>query len=97
MIADQVDDAAAITSTAAGEHICESREKFIGSKLEPLEEELNTAYERFEQAHEHENELEQAVEEATAPDEVPPIYYKVAIAALILLLLIITALWLGVI
>jgi exodeoxyribonuclease VII large subunit len=97
LIADQVADAAAITPTAAGKHICESREEFIRSELEPLEQELDTAYERFEDAHEHESQLEQAIEEAATPAGVPPVYYKVAIAALILLLLIVTALWLGVI
>lgn len=95
LIADHVADAAAITPTAVGEYVAESREEFISSTLEPLAQELDTAFETFEQAHEHERELAQAVDE-TITQGVPPVYYKVAIAILVLLLLVITALWLGV-
>jgi exodeoxyribonuclease VII large subunit len=96
LIADQVADTAAITPTAAGESIAVSREEFIASELEPLAQELDAAYETFEQGHEHERELAEAVDEATTPEGIPPVYYKVAIAILVLLLFVITALWLGV-
>jgi hypothetical protein len=44
---------------------------------------------------EHEQELAEAVEETTAPEGLPPVYYKAAIAILLLLLLLlIAALWL---
>ena len=96
LIVDQVADAAAITPTAAGESVAVSREEFITSELEPLAQELDAAYETFEQEHEHERELAQAVDEATTPEGIPPVYYKVAIVILVLLLLVITGLWLGV-
>ena len=97
LIADRVADMAAITPTAAGEYIAKSRNDFLVSEIEPLEQQLETAYETFEQAHEHEQELAEAVEEATASEGLPPVYYKAAIAALLMLLLLITALWLVVI
>ncbi|MFT4963851.1 MAG: exodeoxyribonuclease VII large subunit, partial [Halobacteriales archaeon] len=97
LIADRVADMAAITPTAAGEYIAKSRNDFLASEIEPLEQQLEAAYETFEQEHEHEQELAEAVEEATAPEGLPPVYYKAAIAVLLLLLLLITALWLGVI
>ena len=97
LIADQVADVATITPTAAGEYIAKSRNDFLASEIEPLEQQLEAAYETFEQAHEHEQELAEAVEEATAPEGLRSVYYKAAIAVLLLLLLLITALWLGVI
>jgi len=97
LIADQVADVATITPTAAGEYIVNSRQEFLASEIEPLEQQLDAAYETFQQEHEHEQELAEAVDEATAPKGLPPIYYKVAIAVLLLLLLVITGLWLGVI
>jgi exodeoxyribonuclease VII large subunit len=96
LIADRVADMAAITPTAAGEYIAKSRNDFLASEIEPLEQQLAAAYETFEQEHEHEQELAEAVEKATAPEGLPPVYYKAAIAVLLLLLLLITALWLGV-
>jgi exodeoxyribonuclease VII large subunit len=62
-----------------------------------LEQQLEAAYETSAQEHEHEQELAEVVEEATAPEGLPPVYYKAAIGVLLLLLLLITALWLGVI
>ncbi|MFC7116649.1 exodeoxyribonuclease VII large subunit [Natronoarchaeum sp. GCM10025703] len=97
LIADQVADVATITPTAAGEYIVNSRQEFLASEIEPLEQQLDAAYETFQQDHEHEQELAEVVDEATAPEGLPPIYYKVAIAVLLLLLLVITGLWLGVI
>ncbi|WP_435065729.1 exodeoxyribonuclease VII large subunit [Halobaculum sp. EA56] len=97
LIADRVADMAAITPTAAGEYIVKSREEFLASEVEPLEQQLEAAYQTFQQEHEHEQELAEAVDEAAAPEGLPPIYYKVAIAVLLLLLLVITGLWLGVI
>ena len=97
LIADQVADVATITPTAAGEYIVNSRQEFLASEIEPLEQQLDAAYETFQQDHEHEQELAEAVGEATAPEGLPPIYYKTAIAVLLLLLLVITGLWLGVI
>jgi exodeoxyribonuclease VII large subunit len=86
---------AAITPTAAGEYIAKSRNDYLASEIDSLEQQLEAAYETFEQ--EHEQELVEAVEEATAPEGLSPVYYKVAIAVLLVLLLLITALWLGVI
>ncbi|WP_340100491.1 hypothetical protein [Salinibaculum salinum] len=89
---------AAITPTSAGEYIAKSRNDLLASDTEPLEQQLEAAYETLEQEHEHEHkqELAEAVEEATAREGLPPVYYKAAIAVLILLLLI-TAFWLKVI
>ena len=89
-------DVATITPTAAGEYTANSREDFIASEIEPMGQQLETAYETFQQEHEHERELAEAVDEAAAPEGLPPIYYKAAIGVLLLLLLFITALWLGV-
>jgi exodeoxyribonuclease VII large subunit len=97
LIADRVADVAAITPTAAGESVAKSRDEFFSSTLEPLSQELDTAFETFEQAHKHEKELEHAAETATSPDGLAPIYYKTAIVVLTLLLLVITALWQGMI
>jgi len=97
LIADQVADVATITPTAAGEYIVNSREEFFASEVKPLEQQLEAAYETFQQEYEHERELAEAVDEAAAPEGLPPIYYKAAIGVLLLLLLVITALWLGVI
>ena len=97
LIADRVADMATITPTAAGEYIVKSRNDFLASEVGSLEQQLDTAYETFEQEHEHEQELAEAVEKATAPEGLPPVYYKAAIVVLVLLLLLITALWLGVI
>ncbi|MFK8215524.1 exodeoxyribonuclease VII large subunit [Haloferax volcanii] len=97
LIADQVADVATITPTAAGEYIVNSRQEFLASEIEPLEQQLDAAYETFQQDHEHEQELAEAVDEATAHEGLPSIYYKVAIVVLLLLLLVITGLWLGVI
>ena len=74
-----------------------SRQEFLASEIEPLEQQLDAAYETFQQEHEHEQELAKAGDEATVPEGLPPIYYKVVIAVLLLLLLVITGLWLGVI
>ncbi|WP_435197636.1 exodeoxyribonuclease VII large subunit [Natronomonas sp. EA1] len=97
LIADQVADVATITPTAAGEYIVNSRQEFLASEIEPLEQQLEAAYETFQQEHEHEQELAEAVDEAAVPEGLPPVYYKAAIAVLLLLLLAITGLWLGVI
>jgi exodeoxyribonuclease VII large subunit len=88
---------AAITPTAASEYIVKSRNDFLASEIDPLEQQLDTAYETFEQEHKHEQELAEAVEVATAPEGLPPVYYKAAIVVLVLLLLLIIALWLGVV
>nr|WP_233340623.1 hypothetical protein [Haloprofundus sp. MHR1] len=48
LIAAHVADAAVITPTAAGESITVSREEFIASEIEPLSQDLDTAYEAFE-------------------------------------------------
>ena len=96
LIADQMADVATITPTAAGEYIVNSREEFLAGEVKPLEQQLEAGYETFQQEHEHEQELAEAVEKATAPERLPPVYYKVAIAVLLLLLLLITTLWLGV-
>ena len=97
LIADQVADVATITPTAAGEYIVNSREEFFAGEVKPLAQQLDAAYETFQQEHEHEQELAEAVDEAAAPQGLPPVYYKAAIAVLLLLLLAITGLWLGVI
>ncbi|GAA0642896.1 MULTISPECIES: exodeoxyribonuclease VII large subunit [Halobacteriales] len=97
LIADQVADVATITPTAAGEYIVNSREEFLAGEVKPLAQQLDAAYETFQQEHEHERELAEAVDEAAVPEGLPPVYYKAAIAVLLLLLLAITGLWLGVI
>jgi exodeoxyribonuclease VII large subunit len=97
LIADQVTDVATITPTAAGEYIVNSREEFLAGEITPLAQQLDAAYETFQQEHEHEQELAEAVDEAAAPEGLSPVYYKAAIAVLVLLLLVITGLWLGVI
>jgi len=97
LIADQVADVATITPTAAGEYIVNSREEFFVGEVKPLKQQLDAAYETFQQEHEHEQELAEAVDEAAASEGLPPVYYKAAIAVLLLLLLAITGLWLGVI
>lgn len=97
LIADQVSDVATITPTAVGEYIVNSRQEFLASEIKPLEQQLDAAYETFQQEHEHEQELAEAVEETTTPKGLSPVYYKVTIAVLLVLLLLITALWLGVI
>jgi hypothetical protein len=61
------------------------------------EHQLEATYETFQQEHEHEQELAEAVDEAAAPEGLSPVYYKAAIAVLLLLLLVITGLWLGVV
>jgi len=96
LIADQVTDVATITPTAAGEYIVNSREEFLAGEITPLAaQQLDAAYETFQQEHEHEQELAEAVDEAAAPEGLSPVYYKAAIAVLVLLLLVITGLWLG--
>ncbi|MFC5135352.1 MULTISPECIES: exodeoxyribonuclease VII large subunit [Haloferacaceae] len=97
LIADQVADVATITPTAAGEYIVNSREEFFAGEVKPLAQQLDAAYETFQQELEHERELAEAVDEAAVPEGLPPVYYKAAIAVLLLLLLAITGLWLGVI
>ncbi|WP_262181069.1 exodeoxyribonuclease VII large subunit [Haloarcula laminariae] len=97
LIADQVADVATITPTAAGEYIVNSREEFFAGEVKPLAQQLDAAYETFQQEHEHERKLAEAVDEAAAPEGLPSVYYKAAIAVLLLLLLAITGLWLGVI
>ena len=97
LIADQVADVATITPTAAGEYIVNSREEFLAGEVKPLAQQLDAAYETFQQEHEHEQELAKAVDEAAVPKGLAPVYYKAAIAVLLLLLLLITGLWLGVI
>ena len=97
LIADQVADVATITPTAAGEYIVNSREEFLAGEVKPLAQQLDAAYETFQQEYEHEQELAEAVDEAATPEGLPPVYYKAAIAVLLLLLLAITALWLRVI
>ncbi|WP_247010711.1 exodeoxyribonuclease VII large subunit [Halorientalis litorea] len=97
LIADQVADVATITPTAAGEYIVNSREEFLAGEVKPLAQQLDAAYETFQQEHEHKRELAEAVDEAAVPEGLPPVYYKAAIAVLLLLLLAITGLWLGVI
>lgn len=85
-IADRVADVATITPTRAGEHFGGSREAYIDSVVEPLERELNDAYESYTQEREHEQEL--AAEQRSLR------YYRIAIAVLTLLLLLILGLWL---
>ena len=84
LITDQVADVAAITPTATGEYVAESREEFLSSTLEPLSQELDTPFETFEHAHKHEKELGQAVETTTSSESDAPIYYKIAIVVLVL-------------
>jgi len=75
LIADQVASVATITPTVAGEYIVNSREEFLAGETKPLEQQLDAAYETFQQEHEHEQELAEAVDEADTPEGLPPIYY----------------------
>lgn len=93
-IAGRIADVDAITPTEAGEYAVTSLEQFRTSELKALEENLDAAYEALEREHEHEQELSTAVEEAQAHDGVQTIYYKVAIAGLLILLGIVVFLWL---
>ncbi|MFC7164684.1 exodeoxyribonuclease VII large subunit [Halospeciosus flavus] len=68
LIADQVADVATITPTAAGEYIVNSREEFLAGEVKPLAQQLDAAYETFQQEHEHEQELAEAVDEAAVPE-----------------------------
>jgi len=47
-----------------------------------LEQQLEAAYETSAQEHEHDQELAEAVEEATALEGFPSVYYKAAIGVL---------------
>ena len=85
-IADQVADMAAITPTRAGEYFAVSREGYVEGTLEPLERELEDAYEAFQRQHEHEQEL--------AREERQLAYYKAGVVVLALLLLAVLFLWL---
>ena len=78
-IADKVADLAAITPTRAGEYVAGAREEYIEGTIEPLERELEDAYEAFEQEHEYEQELIKGERKLT--------YYRMAVAVLVLLLL----------
>ena len=53
-----------------------SRQESLASEIEPLEQQLDAAYETFQQDHEHEQEFTEAVDEATAPEGLSPIYYS---------------------
>ena len=92
LIADRAGDVAAITPIAEGECVAESHEEFISITLDVTSQELHVAFETLEQAHEHEKELEQAVETTTSPEGLAPIYYKIAIVILALRLFGIKAL-----
>ena len=70
---------AAITPTRAGEYFAGSRAEFVDAKVEPLERELEDAYQTFEQGYEHDRELAAGERKLT--------YYKVAVVVLVLLLL----------
>ena len=78
-IADKVADMAAITPTRADEYFAGSRAEFVDAKVDPLERELEDAFETFEQEYEHDRELAAGDRKLT--------YYKVAVAVLVLLLL----------
>ena len=93
-IAGGVADVDAITPTEAGEYAVASLDQFRTSKLVTLEERLDAAYDAFKREHEHEQELSTAIKEAGAQDGVRTIYYKVAIAGLLILLGIVVFLWL---
>jgi exodeoxyribonuclease VII large subunit len=85
VIADKVADMAAITPTRAGEYVAGSREEYIEGTIQPLERELEDAYDALEQEHEYEQELIEGERRLT--------YYRVAVVVLVLLLLIVLALW----
>lgn len=78
-IADKVADMAAITPTRAGEYVAGSRAEFVDANVDPLERELEDAFETFEQEYEHDRELAAGERKLT--------YYKLAVAVLVLLLL----------
>ena len=78
-IADEVADLAAITPTRADEYVAGSREEYVDANVDPLERELENAFETFEQEYEHDRELAAGERKLT--------YYKMAVAGLVLLLL----------
>ena len=78
-IADMVADMAAITPTRAGEYFAGSRAEFVDAKVDPLERELEDAFETFEQEYEHNRELAAGKRKLT--------YCRVAVTVLVLLLL----------
>ncbi|WP_241432522.1 hypothetical protein [Natrinema gari] len=63
----------------------DSREEFLASEVKPLKQQLEATYETFQQ--EHERELAEAVDEAAAPEDLSPVYYKVTIVVLLLLVI----------
>jgi exodeoxyribonuclease VII large subunit len=78
-IVGKVANMAAITPTRAGEYVARSRVEFVDAKVDPLERELEYAFETFEQEYEHDQELAAGDRKLT--------YYEVAVAVLVLLLL----------
>lgn len=78
-IADKVADMAAITPTRAGAFVAGSRAEFVDAKVDPLERELEDAFETFEPEYEHDRELAAGKRKLT--------YYRVVVAVLVLLLL----------
>ena len=93
-IAGRVADIDAITPTDAGDYAVASVEQFLSGEVATLEQQLDVAYETFEQEFEHEQELEAAVAEAGGKAGLSPVYYKAIIAVLLVLLLLVLGLWL---
>jgi len=81
-IADRVADMAAITPSRAGEYFAASREDFLDGTVEPLERELEDAYDTYQRQQELSQESRRASK------------YRAGMILLGLLLLIVLVLWL---
>jgi len=81
-IADRVADMAAITPSRAGEYFAASREDFLDGTVEPLERELEDAYDTYQRQQELSRESRRAAK------------YRAGMILLCLLLLIVLVLWL---
>ncbi|PSP82391.1 exodeoxyribonuclease VII large subunit [Halobacteriales archaeon QS_1_68_17] len=81
-IADRVADMAAITPSRAGEYFAASREDFLDGTVEPLDRELEDAYDTYQRQQELSQESRRAAK------------YKAGMILLGLLLLIVLVLWL---
>ena len=86
-IADRVADVAVTTPREAGKTVVNERGRIWG-QLEHLEDDLDDAYARLEQEHDHEQYLDQAVANAQATDGRMTTVYKAAIAGLVIVVLV---------
>jgi len=96
LIADQVTDVATITPTAAGEYIVNSREEFL-ARDHAAGAATRRRVRNLPAGARTRAGTRRSSRRGSRPEGLSPVYYKAAIAVLVLLLLVITGLWLGVI